>query len=52
MRIRITFIFEFSKMEKIVEKSGSEHFAAVPKKVERIVDLFKTRYLWVRLGRV
>ena len=34
-------IFELSKMERIVEKSGSEYFAAVPKKVEKIVDLFK-----------
>ena len=34
-------IFELSKMERIVEKSGAEYFAAVPKKVERIVDLFK-----------
>lgn len=34
-------IFELSKMERIVEKSGTEYFAAVPKKVERIVDLFK-----------
>ncbi len=24
-----------------VEKSGAEYFAAVPKKVEKIVDLFK-----------
>ena len=28
------------KMERIVEKSGAEYFAAVPKKVEKIVDLF------------
>lgn len=34
-------IFELSKMERIVEKSGTEYFAAVPKKVERIADLFK-----------
>ena len=34
-------IFERSKMERIVEKSGAEYFAAVPKKVEKIVDLFK-----------
>ena len=34
-------IFELSKMERIVEKSGVEYFAAVPKKVEKIVDLFK-----------
>ena len=34
-------IFELSKMERIVEKSGAEYFAAVPKKVEKIVDLFK-----------
>ena len=33
-------IFELSKMERIVEKSGAEYFAAVPKKVEKIVDLF------------
>ncbi len=34
-------IFELSKMERIIEKSGTEYFAAVPKKVERIADLFK-----------
>ena len=34
-------IFQLSKMERIVEKSGAEYFAAVPKKVEKIVDLFK-----------
>ena len=34
-------IFELSKMERIVEKSGAEYFAAVPKKVEKIVDLYK-----------
>ncbi len=34
-------LFELSKMERIVEKNGTEYFAAVPKKVERIVDLFK-----------
>lgn len=34
-------MFELSKMERIVEKSGTEYFAAVPKKVEKIVDLFK-----------
>ena len=34
-------IFELSKMERVVEKSGAEYFAAVPKKVEKIVDLFK-----------
>ena len=33
-------IFELSKMERIVEKNGAEYFAAVPKKVEKIVDLF------------
>ena len=33
-------IFELSKMERIVEKSGAEYFAAVPKKVEKIVGLF------------
>ena len=34
-------IFELSKMERIVEKSGTEYFAAVPRKVEKIVELFK-----------
>ncbi len=34
-------IFELSKMERIVEKKGTEYFAAVPKKVERIAELFK-----------
>ncbi len=34
-------IFELSKMERIVEKNGTEYFAAVPKKVEKIVELFK-----------
>ena len=34
-------IYELSKMERIVEKSGAEYFAAVPKKVEKIVELFK-----------
>ena len=28
-------------MESIVENSGTEYFAAVPKKVEKIVELFK-----------
>ena len=32
--------FELSKMERIVEKSGAEYFAAVPKKAEKIVDMF------------
>ena len=34
-------MFELSKMERIVEKSGAEYFAAVPRKVEKIVELFK-----------
>ncbi len=34
-------LFELSKMERVVEKSGTEYFAAIPKKVERIVDLFR-----------
>lgn len=34
-------IFELSKMERIVERSGAEYFAAVPNKVERNADLFK-----------
>ena len=34
-------IFELSKMERIVDKSGAQYFAAVPKKVEKIADLFK-----------
>ena len=34
-------IFELSKIERIVEKSGAEYFEAVPRKVEKIVDLFK-----------
>jgi hypothetical protein len=34
-------IFELSKMKRIVEKSGPEYFAAVPKKVEKIVNIFK-----------
>ena len=34
-------IFELSEMERIVEKNGTEYFAAVPKKVERIAGLFK-----------
>jgi hypothetical protein len=34
-------IFEPLKMERIVEKSGAEYFAVVPKKVEKIVDLFR-----------
>lgn len=33
-------LFELSKMERIVENSGAEYFAAFPKKVEKIVDLF------------
>ena len=33
-------IFELSKVERIVEKSAAEYFAAVPKKVKKIVDLF------------
>ncbi len=43
-------IFELSKMERIVEKSGTEYFAAIPKKIERIADLFRDIYLWVNLG--
>ncbi|MEM3812212.1 MAG: transposase [Thermoplasmata archaeon] len=35
------FIFELSKMERIIEKSGAEYFAAVPKKVKKIFALFK-----------
>ena len=34
-------IFELSMMGRIAEKSGEKYFAAVPKKVEKIVDLFK-----------
>ncbi|MEM0133627.1 MAG: hypothetical protein QXU18_00140 [Thermoplasmatales archaeon] len=34
-------IFALSKMERIVEKDETEYFAAVPKKVEKIVVLFK-----------
>ena len=34
-------IFELSKMERIVEKNGTEYFAAVPEKVEKIIDLFR-----------
>ena len=34
-------IFELSKMERIVEKICAGYFTAVPKKVEKIVDLFK-----------
>ena len=34
-------IFELSKMERIVDNGGAECFAAVPKKVEKIADLFK-----------
>ncbi|MEM3844742.1 MAG: hypothetical protein QXU98_03460 [Candidatus Parvarchaeota archaeon] len=34
-------IFELSKIERIVEKSSAEYFAAIPKKIEKIVDLFK-----------
>ncbi len=33
-------LFELSKMERIVEKSGTKYFAVVPKKVEMIVDTF------------
>lgn len=36
-------LFELSKMERIVEKSGTEYFAAVPKKAEKIVELFNDR---------
>ncbi|MEM3431452.1 MAG: hypothetical protein QW783_02825 [Candidatus Micrarchaeia archaeon] len=34
-------IFELSKIERIVEKNSAEYFAAFPKKVGKIVDLFK-----------
>jgi hypothetical protein len=34
-------IFELSKMESIVENSGTEYFAAVPREVENIVELFR-----------
>jgi len=34
-------IFELSKTERIVDKNGGEYFAAVPKKVENIAELFK-----------
>ena len=30
-------IFELSKMERIVKKSCTQYFAAVPKKVERLL---------------
>ena len=34
-------IFELSKMERIVKKSCTQYYAAVPKNVEKIVDLFR-----------
>lgn len=34
-------IFDLSKMERVIEKSGIKHSVAVPKKVERIVEQFK-----------
>ncbi len=34
-------LLELSKMERIVEKNCTEYFAAVLKKVEKIIDLFK-----------
>ena len=34
-------MFELSKMERIVEKSGAEYFAAVPRKVEKISQIVK-----------
>lgn len=34
-------IFLLSNIERMVEKSGAEYFAAVPKKVEKIAGLFK-----------
>ncbi len=36
-------ISELSKMERIVQKGGSEYFAVVQKKDERIVELFKDK---------
>lgn len=34
-------IFELSRMERIVKKSCTQYYAAVPKNVEKIVDLFR-----------
>ncbi len=34
-------VFELSKMERIVEKSRVEYFAAVPEKVEMIIIMLK-----------
>ncbi|MEM4090029.1 MAG: hypothetical protein QXQ46_04655 [Thermoplasmatales archaeon] len=34
-------ISELSKMERIVEKSGTEYFAAVLRKVDTLMELFK-----------
>ena len=45
-------IFELSKMAGIVEKSGAEYFAAVPKKVEKIVYLLSDMIPWVKLRGV
>jgi hypothetical protein len=35
-------IFELSKMERIVEKSGVEYFAAVPKRLKRLLTCSRT----------
>ena len=51
-------IFELSKMERIVGKSGAEYFGAVPKRMKKIVDLFSDMIpmgqIWgkVRLGKI
>lgn len=34
-------IFKLSKMKRIVEMSGTEYFAAIPKNVEWIVEVLK-----------
>ena len=36
-------IFELPKMERTLEKSGTEYFVALPKKVERMFDLYKDK---------
>ena len=36
-------LLEFSKIERVVEKNGAEYFAAVPKKVEDLLEQFKDK---------
>jgi len=42
-------LFELSKVTKIVEKSGREYFAKIPKRARRMCSCSLRFYLWVNL---